>query len=229
MPRRAPRTPVETLCRLLNIRLISSLESGIWAAAAAQFWYLTLPTAPGIAYDGNTMTTRNFPTRRQILTGTAALGLGAGGYAFKRWWHPTHPMVGKRIELPPLAFVANSTNRHLTLPKDGYLALDFFGTGCGLCRRALPEAQYRFEAQDMQFVAVSLDENSRDTLRTVAQWGLTKPVAWDPTWELRNRLQLTTIPSLVVLDAEGVVAGWFGGWAPSLRRVRWALWRGRTT
>lgn len=138
-------------------------------------------------------------------------------------------MVGTRIELPKLSLVANSSESHLSLPEQGYLALDFFGTGCGLCRRALPDAQRRFDTADMKFTAVSLDEHRADTLRTVAQWGITKPVAWDPTWELRNRLQLTTIPSLVVLDHEGTVAGWFGGWDPSYRRVRWALWRGRTT
>jgi hypothetical protein len=175
------------------------------------------------------MTTPTTFSRRQVLTGTAALGVAVGAYGFNRFWHPTHPLVGQRVEVPRLPIVANAESAFLQLPETGYLALDFFGTGCGLCRRALPDAQHRFDEADMKFVAVSLDEDSRDTQRTVAQWGLVKPVAWDPKWELRNRLQLTTIPSLVVLDAEGVVAGWFGGWAPSHRRVRWALWRGRTT
>ncbi len=122
--------------------------------------------------------------RRPMVLLIAALVVGGAALVGKRWLRPGAPMVGtiaQPMTLPLLANAADGVPR-ITLPSEEkrVLVLDLFETTCGPCKKSLPKAQYRFDAQsDVHFVAVCLDEERVAAEKVASAWGLTKEVAWD--------------------------------------------------
>jgi thiol-disulfide isomerase/thioredoxin len=147
--------------------------------------------------------------RRQILAGGLALvgGLFAAKKALRIHFRKP-PLVGTVAPAMNLEFVSNAQGA-FTLPPGKVTILDFFESTCGPCQKALPKVQHRIREPDVGFVAVSIDEEREAAEKVAGEWGLVKPVAWDPRGEAKKAFQIVGIPNLVVLSPSGRITGWF--------------------
>lgn len=98
--------------------------------------------------------------------------------------------------------------------KGKILVLDFWATWCGPCMNAMPmidEAVHGFEGQDVQLIAVNLQEAPEQIQATLKRLGLNPSVALDIDGVAAARYQANAIPQTVVIDREGIVRRVFVG------------------
>jgi thiol-disulfide isomerase/thioredoxin len=114
--------------------------------------------------------------------------------------------------------------------------IDFWATWCGPCLMELPEVAkmvdaYAREKQDVVIVALSQDRrqgNSDDEVRTLVEKTLTSKklalqnapvghVALDPTGALGDTFHIEGLPTVVILDAKGVVQAVHVGYSEDVR------------
>jgi thiol-disulfide isomerase/thioredoxin len=120
---------------------------------------------------------------------------------------PPSPLVGKAVEIGARGL----DGREVTLPVRGARAtvVDFWATWCEPCRDQLPAlgrlaADWR--AQGVQVYAISFDEDRAAVEEFVARTAVGVPVLWDKGGAtLAERLELTRLPTTLVVDAGGVV------------------------
>lgn len=151
-----------------------------------------------------------------------------------------HPLVGKPSpDFTLTVLAANGKTR--TIKKDELagkvVILDLWATWCGPCLEELPELQKLVETldearKDVLVVAVSQDEDpaepaevrklvettlkKREIELTQGQVGL---VAIDPRRTLGDVFGVQALPTLVVLDAKGIVQAVHIGFRPDIRKV----------
>lgn len=144
------------------------------------------------------------------------LGLGAlallGGSSLVRRALRLHlrqpPLVGTRVAPMTLQIVANGSGS-FALPPQRVLVADFFESSCGPCSVALPKTQYRVKDNDVDFVAISIDEERSDAAKVAGDWGIVKPIVWDVNGAAKQAFQIVGIPNLVVISPTGRITGWF--------------------
>jgi cytochrome c biogenesis protein CcmG, thiol:disulfide interchange protein DsbE len=86
--------------------------------------------------------------------------------------------------------------------------LDFWATWCVPCRDSLPFYQSLADAHDgagLRVVAVTVDSDPAQVKQFVAEHRLTFDVLLDPEGSLASRLDLSTMPTLLVLGRDGSV------------------------
>ncbi len=90
--------------------------------------------------------------------------------------------------------------------------LDFWFTTCGPCRQSFPLLNQVYEkykdSDAVKFVSVSIDgaEVDSGTIQDTAKsWGGTFPLARDTQGDAEKKFQVKAAPTLIVLDAAGVV------------------------
>lgn len=87
------------------------------------------------------------------------------------------------------------------------VVLEVFASWCAACRRAAPTvkaAAAAMRARPVAFVGVSVDSDAATARSAVARWGITYPVALDDGTFV-DRYGVTTLPTFIVLDAQGKV------------------------
>jgi len=98
------------------------------------------------------------------------------------------------------------------------LLLDFWATWCAPCRQALPElAQLARgkKGEPFEIVSVSADRELATVKAFVAANGMTWKQAWDQNGRLsRDLFRVTTYPTYLIVDSEGVVVHGERGWSP---------------
>jgi thiol-disulfide isomerase/thioredoxin len=114
--------------------------------------------------------------------------------------------------------------------------IDFWATWCGPCLRELPEVQKMVEAyardkKDVVIVAVSQDDDPSDPAelrklveKTLAEKKLTLEgpvgrVALDPKHVLGDLFKIEALPTVVLIDAKGVVQAAHVGYSPEVRQT----------
>jgi thiol-disulfide isomerase/thioredoxin len=120
--------------------------------------------------------------------------------------------IAPQINLPALAEPARTvtTAEH----RDKVLFVDFWSAWCAPCRRALPDlAQLRadFPRAEFEIVSVNLDLVPGDARRVLAEQPPEYPVVMDPAGVSADAYGVTILPSIFLIDREGVVRQAFSG------------------
>jgi thiol-disulfide isomerase/thioredoxin len=154
------------------------------------------------------------PMRRSALA--AALVAASLACAGPRTTWQASPLVGRTVEIDAKAL----DGTEVKLPSRGARAtvVDFWATWCEPCREQLPDLDRlaaAWRAEGVQVYAVSFDEDRAAVEEFVARTAIGFPVLWDKGGQtLAERLELTRLPTTVLIDGSGVVRGVHLGYEP---------------
>ncbi|MEZ4699117.1 MAG: TlpA disulfide reductase family protein [Rhodothermales bacterium] len=98
--------------------------------------------------------------------------------------------------------------------------LDFWASWCGPCRRELPylgELKRHFPEASFEVIAINIDDekaNMNDFLKDIKP-RIAFPVVFDPEKKLPALYDIDSMPTSLVVDANGVVRYWHSGFKDS--------------
>jgi thiol-disulfide isomerase/thioredoxin len=102
--------------------------------------------------------------------------------------------------------------------KGKVVLLDFWATWCGPCRQAMPEIKtllQKYSGKPLVVVSVSADQDMKAPAEFAHANGMTWMQAWDGTGKVIGGVfGVNSLPSYVVIDADGRIAYLMKGWAP---------------
>jgi peroxiredoxin len=102
--------------------------------------------------------------------------------------------------------------------KGKVVLLDFWATWCGPCRQALPELKALLQknhGKPLVVISVSADEDPKTVELFAHTNGMTWPQAWDGQGKVAGGVfGIESLPSYVLIDAQGKIAYLMKGWAP---------------
>jgi peroxiredoxin len=103
------------------------------------------------------------------------------------------------------------------LIKPGPAVLAFFKVSCPTCQYAFPHFERLFQIhkpEPCSFLGVSQD-NAADTQAFAKRYGITFPIAIDDAarYVVSNAYKLTTVPTVYLVDRDGVIQVSSVGWA----------------
>ena len=131
-------------------------------------------------------------------------------------------LVGKPAPDFDLDLLGGGGNKfHLSGHQGKIVVLDFWATWCSHCLDSMPELVrlYGERGQDVEIVAINLEETPEQisTMLTRHKWQL--PVALDRDGAVAAKYGVTAIPQTVVISREGTVVRHFIGAGPEHGRI----------
>ena len=97
---------------------------------------------------------------------------------------------------------------HLSSLRGKIVLVDFWASWCAPCREAMPQYEklyYQGRREDLEIVAVNLDEERDDAVKFLAVHPVTFPIALDPGGSVPPMFGVIGMPSSYLLDRDGVV------------------------
>lgn len=126
------------------------------------------------------------------------------------------PLVGKPA--PNFELKTTSDDKFaLSKLKGKVTVLDFWASWCGPCMQTMPEVDRIVEevgGDEVQLVAVNLQESKERALAAVKRLDLTATVVLDEDGEVAQKYEASAIPQTVIIDREGTVTHLFVGGGP---------------
>lgn len=140
------------------------------------------------------------------------------------------PLTGQpapALDLPVAAGrAADGPSRLRLSDTDDVVVLEFWASWCGACRRTTPilnSLHDELGAQGVAFYAVNVEPIDRQRLQAAhAAFGTSFPSLHDRTGEVQRRYAIRSLPTVMVVDREGVVR-WASTGVPSKMRLRGAI------
>ncbi|MBN2192030.1 MAG: TlpA family protein disulfide reductase [Polyangiaceae bacterium] len=161
------------------------------------------------------------PTIAFPLLVTAVFLTGSLGWAFVAAARHSGPAIGT---LPPpvdLPLVKGKTPRFSLADARGTpVVIEVFASFCHACETAAPtlaEAARADRARDVRFVGISVDDDPFLAAVAAHRWGIPYDVAFDDGG-VADAWQVTTLPAVIVVDAQGRVRH-VGAGAPKAREL----------
>lgn len=123
----------------------------------------------------------------------------------------------------PLFNVRTMTGRKVALAdfKGSVVVVDFFASWCGPCRESIPhlvDLSRKYGRQKVQFLGLSLDDNSADLNAFIATKKISYPVAFADE-DIQSNYGLHSIPTIYIIDKKGVVAEKYMGFSDEAGRM----------
>lgn len=154
------------------------------------------------------------PSRRQwALLATAV----AAAAAAPRWASAQAPTIAAGQPAPDLALAIPGGAQRLSDLRGKVVYLDFWASWCGPCRQSFPwmnELQRKHGARGLQVVGMNLDANRADADRFLAQVPAQFALAFDAKGESPRLYQVKTMPSSVLIGADGRIEALHKGFLP---------------
>jgi len=134
-----------------------------------------------------------------------------------------HPAQLLGNSVPPFEFTDREGNTVTPESIAGKVTvLDFWATWCGPCRESLPKLEevYRqHQGKQVATFAVSVDDpgtRDREVQQTLDKLGVSVPLLRDPNQHAGSLFYTVNIPSMILIDANGVVQDYEIGANPQL-------------
>lgn len=120
------------------------------------------------------------------------------------------------FDLPDLD---NTFQSYTDLKGENLTVIDFWATWCQPCLRSLPELNKLFNAyseKGVSFIGISIDgpRNQSKLKPFVHSMGLDYPVLRDVNSEVMSEMNVSTVPTLLLIDSDGEVIFFHEGYRP---------------
>lgn len=144
--------------------------------------------------------------RRLVAYAVGAIIVALILYAFL----PGEPVgVGQTAPDVILRFTEDGLQRSLSSYHGDVIVLDFWATWCAPCRYTMPrmeEFHRRYKQQGVTVIGVAVDVDDYDkVVRFAKEMGVTYPIAADTSGEAKQYYQIRSLPTLFVIDKDGVI------------------------
>jgi thiol-disulfide isomerase/thioredoxin len=110
--------------------------------------------------------------------------------------------------------------------RDEVVVLEFWASWCGACKRSIPvlnDLHREFRERGVAFYAINVEPIDRQRLQAAhAAFGTAFPTLHDRTGAVQRRYAIKALPTVIVVDRQGVVR-WASTGVPSKIRLRGAI------
>ena len=140
------------------------------------------------------------PTRREAMA--LALAYAAG---------LADPATAAAAAQPAPDFTLPSAagpNLRLQEQRGRVVMLNFWATWCGPCKREMPQLNRlytKYRASGFVLMGVNVDEDPQNALGVSSKLGLQFPVVFDSAKRVSRLYDLSTMPSTVLIDRDGLM------------------------
>jgi thiol-disulfide isomerase/thioredoxin len=154
------------------------------------------------AYDAWQLTNALDP---KFVTDDASSGAATAGL--------NSPLIGKPAPEVRLNLLDGGKFK-LSAEKGNIVVLDFWASWCAFCMQAMPDVHdviEEFKDKNVKYVAVNMQEDTATISGALERARLNPTVALDVDGAASEHYEVTTLPQLVIIDADGKVARMFIG------------------
>lgn len=152
--------------------------------------------------------------RRAIVYVAIVLVAGLIIYAFQ----PPKPLGAGQPAPEVQLELLNGERKALSDYRGKVVVLDFWATWCAPCQFTMPKLEefyQRHKDKDVEVIGVAVDIADPNQVRDfVSSRGVTYPIAMDHRSEAKSAYQVTSLPTLLVIDRNGVIAWRMEGYDP---------------
>ncbi len=147
-----------------------------------------------------------------LLLAACAPGAGRGAAALP---DSDHPLRGEPAPDFNLA-ARKGGSANLSAYAGKVVLVDFWATWCEPCRLSFPQYQALADrhGNDVVVVAISEDDEDHGIDRFIQETGASFPVAWDGDKSLAQRYRIGGMPTLFIVDKNGLVRYVHAGFRP---------------
>ncbi len=116
--------------------------------------------------------------------------------------------TGATETLPAVEIASLSTRATMQLSDiDGPAVVNLWATWCAPCRAEIPdfEAVHQERGDEVRFVGINIGESADRALEFIDEVGATYDQFSDATGDVATELRATSMPTTVVIDADGAI------------------------
>ena len=149
-------------------------------------------------------------TRRRILVVLSVLALSALLASLLRPLWRNHPLEGEQAPDFTLAMIGRGDGERVRLSdqRGKVVVLDFWAGWCDPCRHGIPLFNKAVEKFGDKLIVLGVNAEQHDDMvlsLIMKNWGFKYSSLHDPALETQLAYQVQVLPTVVVIDAEGIV------------------------